>query len=194
MNQTPEEIIEISPDYRYAYYYDYEPYDLLKEVDADAWGVFSVANSRWTTELEMDTFGINTRLRAAMEWTEHSWNHDRAETELGKALNRAGYEYEFVNLNGGTQSYWAYVVVYWDPKLITNCKGIIEELAAWYAGDMFVVTLERKDTYHGPNDQTIETWEIEESIGCVFFTKGYEFTFETCESMLGKPEMVLTNA
>ena len=109
------EIIEINENYRYVARYDTSQFDYLKDWDWDTWGLFSLATSRWTTVLELDTFGVNDRLRDIAEWIAHSWNREDLENAIGKALSRAGYNYEFLNLNGSSQSYWAYVVVYWGP-------------------------------------------------------------------------------
>ena len=183
------EIIEINQDYRYAARYDSGYFDYLNEWDVDTWGVFSLSTSQWTTELELDTFGVNNRLREITDHISHSWNRDDLETAIGKALNRAGYNYKFVNLNGGSQSIWAYVVIYWDPKLMFEAKGLIEELSAWYEGEVYSVALEQRDVYKNSRGDTYETWEVVESVSRVIFTDSYKYTLETCQELLGMPEL-----
>lgn len=178
------EIIEINDDYRYVARYDSSYFDYLSEWDVDAWGVFSLATSRWTRELALDTFGVNDRLREITEW-----NREDLESAIGKALTRAGYSYKFVNLNGGSQSIWAYVVVYWDPALMADISGLVEELSAWYEGEVYWVALEQRDVYTNSRGDTYETWDVVESVGQVIFTDTYKYTIETCHELLGMPEL-----
>lgn len=178
------EIIEINDDYRYVARYDSSYFDYLSEWDVDAWGVFSLATSRWTRELALDTFGVNDRLREITEW-----NREDLESAIGKALTRAGYSYKFVNLNDGSQSIWAYVVVYWDPALMADISGLVEELSAWYKGEVYWVALEQRDVYTNSRGDTYETWDVVESIGRVIFTDSYKYTLETCQELLAMPEL-----
>jgi hypothetical protein len=186
----PEETIELTPDYRYALYYDDTQFDYLHDWDHDSWGLYTISSSRWTSNLSLDTFRVNDRLATVMEWTEHSWNHKHAETEIGKALTRAGYDHAFVSLNGGSQSVWAYVVVYWDPNALNDAKGLIGELEAWFSGQVFTITLERREVYYGPREQTIETWEITDSLSNVIFFDDYAFTKENCAELLYAADLV----
>ncbi len=188
MSNEPLEVIEIDDNWRYACYYDDSAFDYLHDYDNDSWGLFTIRHSQWVRDLALNTFGINDRLSSVMEWTEHSWNHKHAETELGKSITRAGYNYEFVQLNGGSQCSWSYVVVYWNDY-ITEPKGLIDEIKAWYAGEVFTVCLERRDVYYGPNGKTIETWELEEAVSQVIFTRDYQFVADVAEELLGRPQL-----
>ena len=182
---------EINETFRYAAYYDEHHFDYLRDWDHDYWGLFTISVAWSMNALELDTYGLNDRLREVMQWTEHSWNHKHAETELGKAISRAGYDYKFVQLNGGSQSCWNYAVVYWDTKAITSGDGVIAELQAWYSGEVYTVALERLITYQElGGDRAIERWEAVESISNILFYDGYEFSAKNCDELLDAYQVV----
>lgn len=173
--------IELSENYRYAAWYDAYGFDYLKEWDHDGWGVFTMRKSRDHVEMSLDSLDINERLSTILDYH----GYDTAAAEVAKALTRAGYQHRFISMG---YSPWIEIVVYWDPTQIADISGIPEELRAWYDGEVYTVALERKDTYHGPNGKTIETWEVVESVGCVIFTDSYEFNLENCRDLLGYAE------
>lgn len=175
------ETIEIDQNYRYTRYYDEESFDYLTDWEHDSWGMFTIRNADRLRRLDLDTFGINDRITAALGWTYRIDCND----VIAKILVRAGYAYKFLDLQGYSQGSWHDVVIYWDPNLITETKGLIDELRAWYCGDVYNVTLDRREIYYGPDNKTIEQWETIESIGRVIFTDDYEFTLENCQELVG---------
>jgi hypothetical protein len=178
------ETLELNADYRYALYYDDSAFDYLSDWDHDSWGLYTLSSSQWTRNLALDTFGINDRIRTA-------WEYNRDESAAAKAIERAGYCQQQVLLRDyNSQSVWAETIVYWDPELLTESKGLIDELKAWFGGNVFTVALEHRDVYYGPNGKTIETWEIEESLSNVIFFDGYEFTADNCAELLCAAELV----
>lgn len=175
------ETLEINENLRYRIEYDTTPFDYLTDWDWDTWGMFTLRNARWTSRLDLDTFGINRRLAEALDYS----GIETMEESLAKAISRAGYCYEFLSINGGCQSSWAEVVVYWDPKVITDTTGLWDELKAWYRGDVYNVYLEQRTEYKSRDGRSIYEWDVLESIGGVIFHDSYEFNMDNCKELLG---------
>ncbi len=178
MNE-PLEIIEIDDKTRYALYLDTWTFDYLKEWDWDAMGVFTLRKSQWSSELELDALGLNSRLRE-IRGNDFINNEEIA---IATAISRAGYSHQFVSLNDG--SYWHEVVIYWDDNLIKGIDGVIDELRAWYCGEVYTVAIEKLETYVGTY-RSLEQWEVVDSVGQVIFTRNYKFDLETCNELLGE--------
>ena len=175
------ETIEINENYRYTADLDMNQFDYLSDWEWESWGMFTIRHADRLRRLDLDTFGINGRIANALDWTDRNdWNH-----VIAKVISRAGYAYEFLDLQGYSQGDWHDVVVYWDPKLITETKGLWGELEGWYCGDVYNVALEQKTIYTSPDGRTIEDWDVIESIGRVIFYGDYQFTKETCDDLLG---------
>jgi hypothetical protein len=185
---TPEMILELGDRQRYTASFDCEPYDYLHEWDVDAWGIFTIAIDRQYKPLELDTFGINDRLQSIRNWHGHDWNTDTLEKAIEKSIKRAGYEFMFLQLKGYSQGDWAYVVLYWRADYITDISGLVNELEAWFKGDVYTICLEELDTYTSDSGRVIERWEVVESIGGVLIHDGNPFTYENCESYVGAPK------
>jgi len=98
-------------------------------------------------------------------------NTDMVESAIGKYLALAGMNYKFVSLRGYSQSDWADVVIYTDEDY--DLKSSAEALDTWFKGDIFTVCLEKLETYTSSSGNTIERWELEDSIGQVIFSKDY---------------------
>jgi hypothetical protein len=171
--------IEIDDKTRYALYLDTWTFDYLKEWEWDGLGVFTLRKSKWNSELELDALGLNNRLR------EIRGNDfiDNEKVAIATAISRAGYSYQFESLNDS--SYWHEIVIYWDDKQITSIDGILDELRAWYCGEVYSVALETLETYVG-RYRTIEQWEVSDSVSQVIFTHNYKFDLETCKDLLGE--------
>jgi hypothetical protein len=180
--EQPIETIEVSDQLRYAIRYDNWSLDYLKDYDHEFFSVFTIRKGDRQRDLELDNFGLNSRLRNALDWTKR----DDTEQVLAKIFTRAGYNYKFVELQG-YPSAWHDLVVYWSDEVI-NPEGYIEELSAWYNGHVYRVALEQKEIYIGRNN-TIERWEVIDEICQVIFTKNYEFTLDTCKELLGEPAL-----
>jgi hypothetical protein len=180
--EKPIETIEVSDQLRYAIRYDDWPLDYLKDYDHEFFSVFTIRKGDRLYPLELDNFGLNRRLRNALDWTKR----DDTEAVLGKILTRAGYTYKFVELQD-YPSAWHDLVIYWSDEEI-NPEGYIDELSAWYKGHVYRVALEQKETYVGRNN-TIERWEVIDEICQVIFTKNYQFTLDTCKELLGEPAL-----
>lgn len=181
--------IDVNENYRYAAYPDHDPFDYLKDYEWDNWGLFTIAINRGYRPLGLDTFGLNDQLTRVAEWHQHSWNDNQLETALSKTITRAGYSHIYLNLNGYSQGDWAYVVLYYKEEWLTDPSGLINELEAWFRGDVYTIALERLETYTSQYGNTKTEWEMVDNIGHVLIHDGNEFTLETCEDYLGKLEV-----
>lgn len=177
--------IDVNDDYRYAAYPDHDPFDYLRGYEWDNWGLYTIAINRQYRPLALDTFGINDKLDRITAYQQHSWNDDQLETALSKSIERAGYKHIYLQLNGYSQGEWAYVVLYWNDEWLTAPSGLINELEAWFRGDVYTIALERRETYVSQYGNTKEEWDVIESIGQVLIHDDNEFTLETCENYLG---------
>ena len=186
----PEMTIELGERYRYAAYPDTDYFNYLKEYDWDNWGLYTIAIDNSYNRLSLDTFGINDRLATAQSHYEFSWNSKTLETELQKAAKRAGYESQWLTLQGYSQGQWACVLLYWHPDWLSNPSGLIQELEAWWRGDVYSLRLEKLETYTSATGNTIERWELVDSISQVIIHDDNPFTLEACEGYLGKPEIM----
>lgn len=99
-------------------------------------------------------------------------SHDQAESAIGKYLALAGMKYQFVSLQGYSQGEWAEVVIYTDQDYDLTASA--EALDTWFKGDIFTVCLEKLHTYtEDSTGQTIQRWEVEDSIGAITFSDDY---------------------
>lgn len=103
-------------------------------------------------------------------------NTDMVESAIGKYLALAGMNYQFVSLRGYSQGDWADVVIYTDEDYGLTASA--EALDTWFKGDIYTVCLEKLHTYtEHSTGQSIERWEVEDSIGAITFSDDY--TLET---------------
>jgi hypothetical protein len=177
--EKPIETIEIDDKTRYALYPDTETWDYLREYDWEGLGVFTITNDRNCRPLALDALGLNSRL----ETINDSYFIGDKQEAMAKAITRAGYSYKFVTLRD-YPSYWHEVVIYWDENTIRSIDGVIDELEAWYCGNVYTVALETLETYTGTY-RNIEQWEVTDSIGRILFTDSYKFDYANCDDLLG---------
>ena len=184
---NPEMTIELNGKHRYAAYLSTERYDYLCDQEWDNWGLYTVAIDRSYAPLSLDTFDLNDQLAQIQEWQQHDWNNGELETALSKSISRNGYSHIYLNLRGYSQSDWAYVVLYWNEDWLSDVSGIINELEAWFRGDVYTIALEELVTYTNAARPMgiIERWEIVDSTSQVILSDDKEFSLETCESYLG---------
>lgn len=184
----PIETIEIDATNRYALYYDEYSYDFLSEWEWQDLGVATLRIDRYLKPLELELDDHNDRIREIME---HARQLDEIYPAIYKHFDRAGYHYEFVNLQGYSQGEWAEVVVFANPESWpSGIDGFIEELKAWWRGDYYHVAWEQLVTYKADNGASIERWEIVESVCQTIFTDSYKFTAENCAELLGAVQIV----
>jgi len=177
--EKPIDTIEIDSKTRYALYLDMDSYDYLSEYDWEGIGVFTIRKSSNCRDLELDSWGISDRLNAINA----NYHIDDAEKAMAKAIERAGYLHKFITLTY-YPSYWHELAIYWDPNVLINIDGFLEELEAWYCGNVYTITLEKLETYTGTY-RNIEQWEVMDSIGRILFTDSYKFDYANCDELLG---------
>lgn len=175
------ETLEINENLRYRIEYDTTPFDYLTDWDWDTWGMFTLRCADRLRRLDLDTFGVNSRMAEAFDWI----GRDGRETVAAKIASRAGLESKVITLWGSSQSYWHDVVIYWDPKLISDISGLLDELRGWYRGDVYNVYLEQRTEYKSSDGRSIYEWDALESIGGVIFHDSYEFNMDNCKELLG---------
>lgn len=186
----PEQTLEINENYRYAAYIDTDYFDYLHDWDHDAWGLYTLAIDRQYRPLNLDTFGINDRLQEVQNHYSFSWNDNTLDKQIEKAITRAGYKGMTFSLKGYSQGDWAYVALYWRDEAISDVSGLIEELEAWFRGDVYTIRLEKLETYRNDSGSEKHYWECVESIGQVILTDSYKFTIENCAELLYAADLV----
>lgn len=142
----------------------------LEDIVGEEFGVYTLDISRGYNAIEQGdrTADLDRLIRGLNLDYRTDWR-DIKRRALELYFNLSGLNYQFVSLRGYSQSEWADVLVYGDYDL----AGSIEALEAWYTGDVFTVALEKLETYTSSSGNTIERWELEDSIGQVIFSKDY---------------------
>jgi hypothetical protein len=84
-----------------------------------------------------------------------------------------------LQLVGSSQSEWADIVIYATAGDITEWGPIAREVKAWFAGEVYTLTLEERITYTAPNGNTLDRWELVDSVGSVYLLDG--LTRDTAE-------------
>ena len=109
------------------------------------------------------TYGSSWATKARDNWEQDA---------ITKHLNRAGLDCYFLQLIGTSQSEWADIVIYAKAGDITDWEPIAREVKAWFAGEVYTLSLEQKITYTAPNGNTLEQWESVDAIGSVYLLDG----------------------
>lgn len=180
------ETLAINDALRVASYYDYDasgPFD---------WDCIFVQTLRQARNLNPLTSDDGQRA-AILEIMEHnpetggtygsSWattaRDNWEQTAISKHLERNGLECHFLQLVGCSQSEWADIVIYAKAGEITDWAPIAREVKAWYAGEVYTLALEQKVIYTSILGNTIEQWELIDSVGEVYLLDG--LTRETAD-------------
>jgi hypothetical protein len=103
----------------------------------------------------------------------HHGDRDAQKTAISKHLDRAGLSHAFVSLRGYSQGDWAEIVVYSDSDLITNWRGVKDDLNAWFRGDVFFFELQTLKTYTAEDGTTLARWDTEQHTGLVLISDSY---------------------
>lgn len=175
------ETLEINENLRYRIEYDTTPFNYLTDWDWDAWGIFTLSCADRLSRLDLDTFGVNSRMAEAFDWV----SRDDRETVTAKIASRSGLESKVITLRGYSQSEWHDVVIYWNPELISDISGLLDELRGWYRGDVYNVYLEQRTEYKSNDGRFIYEWDILDCIGGVIFHDSHEFNMDNCKELLG---------
>jgi hypothetical protein len=174
MIETGIDPIEISDTERISVYLDIDSYG-MDWIVGDELGVYTIDIARNFHQIEQ---GDRTSdLDRLMRNLGNDYRTDGRERRLRATelyLTMAGLNYKQVSLRGSMQSDWAEVIIYGNDMDLDSC---VEGLQAWFSGEVFTIAHEKLATYtHATDpDRTIERWEIEDSIGCLVFSKDYTF-------------------
>lgn len=145
-------------------YYDEDSYSLDYAV-GDELGVYTLEISRGYDNIAQGDY------TKELGYLQDKLTRDQWESGIGKYLALAGMKYKFVSLRGYSQGDWAEVVIYTPDDYDLTASA--EALDTWFKGDIFTVCLEKLEVYTNPAGNTIERWEIEDSIGCITFSDDY---------------------
>jgi hypothetical protein len=196
MISEPQALIEISDGLRVAAYYD----DWRQDGPFD-WGFLFVQTLRkdnGMSELTTDD-GHRDSIHEIQENNPHTsydgYSRERLDKRneweraaITRHLTRAGYDCTFAELRGYSQGEWLDAVIYAKAGEITDLAETVEEINAWFRGDVYTLALEELVTYTAPNGSTIERWEAEDSIGGVILTE--PLTLELAKELLPIPAIV----
>lgn len=158
------EPLQISDNLRVKAYYDQDSYS-PDYIVGDELGIYTLRpNNRYS----FDQGDYTTQLG----YINSNVERHQEQSAIGKYLALAGMKYQFVSLQGYSQGEWADVVIYTDQDYDLTASA--EALDTWFKGDIFTVCLEKLHTYTElSTGQTIQRWEIEDSIGAITFSDDY---------------------
>jgi hypothetical protein len=174
MIETGIDPIEISSTERINLYYDTDTYG-MDWVVGDELGVYTIDIARNFYSIQQGERGHDLDRLVRNLYLDHrtDWR-ERKLRAIELYMHMAGLNYKQVGLRGSSQSDWAEVIIYGNDMDLDSC---VEGLQSWFSGEIYTITHEKLATYtHATDsDRTIERWEIEDSIGCITFGKGYDF-------------------
>ena len=167
---------EFSPTERIKLYYDTDQYD-LEWILGEEVGVYTIDIARNFHPIEqgkrtkdLDRLIRNLNCDYRTDWRE------RKLRAIELYMNLAGLDYRHVSLRGPSQSDWADVIIYADPTDRVDLESCEEALGDWFRGEIYTIAHETLEVYTNPaNGNTIERWEIEDSIGSILPVKGQDF-------------------
>lgn len=173
--EQPIKVFELDNNTRITAYYDNYPYD-LPELVGDNFGIQTLNISKDYREINFsdEVMDIVERVKNSVNYFTHNNYQEKRERILSFWLSRRGYCFEFITLRGYSQSDWADVLVY--TKLDQDyLNHRISELKDWFRGDVFIVAVERKKVFIASDGETLERWDIEDSVSGVLVDNESEF-------------------
>jgi len=173
--EQPIKVFEIDNNTRITAYYDAYSYE-LDELLANEFGIQTLNISRDYREINFsdEVMDIVERVKNSVNYFTHNNYQEKRERILTFWLSRRGYCFEFITLRGYSQSDWADVLVY--TKLDQEyLKHRISELKDWFRGDVYLVAVERKKVFTASDGETLERWDIEDSVSGVLVDNESEF-------------------
>jgi hypothetical protein len=174
MIETGIDPIEISSTERINLYYDTDTYD-MDWIVGDELGVYTIDIARNFHHIQQGERGDDLDRLIRNLYLDHrtDWR-ERKLRAIELYMHMAGLNYKYISLRGHMQSDWADIVIYGNDMDLDSC---VEALDAWFSGEVFTMVHEKLHTYTDILNpaSTIERWEVEDSIGCITFGKGYDF-------------------
>lgn len=175
MIETGVEPFEFTPTDRITLYYDDDQYD-LDWILGEEVGVYTIDIERSFHAMEsgprtkdLDRLIRNLHCGFRTDWRE------RKTRAIELYMNLAGLEYRQVSLTGNSQSDWANVIIYANPDDRVDLEACEEALGDWFRGEVFTIAHEKLEVYTNSNGNTIERWELQDSIGSILPVRGQTF-------------------
>ena len=175
MIETGVDPYEFTPTDRINLYYDTDQYD-LDWILGEEVGVYTIDIERNFKAMENGprTKDLDRLIRNLKSGFRTDWR-ERKTRAIELYLNLAGLEYRQVSLRGSSQSDWADVIIYANPDDRVDLESCAEALADWFRGEVYTIVHEKLEVYTSPNGNTIERWELQDSIGSILPVKGQDF-------------------
>jgi hypothetical protein len=196
MISEPQALIQISDGLRVAAYFD----EWRQDGPFD-WGVLFVQTLR--KDSHMSELTTDDGHRAAIkEIQEHNpytsyegYSRERLDKRnaweqdaIRKHLTRAGYDCTFAQLRGYSQGEWLDAVIYAKAGDVGDWAATVDEVDAWFRGDVYTVTLERLEVYTSTSGNELTQWETIDALGGVILTE--PLTLELAKELLPIPATV----
>lgn len=190
MSRDAQAIIELSESLRVAAYYD----EWRQDGPFD-WGVLFVQTLR--KDSGMSELTTDDGHRAAIkEIQEHNpytsydgYSRERLtkrnlseQDAIRKHLTRAGFDCTFAELRGYSQGEWLDAVIYAKAGDVGDWAATVNEIDAWFRGDVYTVTLERLEVYTSTSGNELTQWETIDATGGVILSE--PLTLELAKELL----------
>jgi hypothetical protein len=175
MIETGVEPFEFTPTDRITLYYDDDQYD-LDWILGEEVGVYTIEIERSFRALESGprTKDLDRLIRNLHSGFRTDWR-ERKLRAIELYMNLSGLEYRQVSLRGPSQSDWAEVIIYASPDDRVDLEACEEGLRDWFRGDVFTIAHEKLEVYTNHSGNTIERWELQDSIGSILPVRGQDF-------------------
>lgn len=175
MIETGVDPFEFTPTDRINLYYDTDQYD-LEWIIGEEVGVYTIDIARNFHPIEQGerTKDLDRLIRNLANEYRTDWR-ERKLRAIELYMNLAGLDYIYTSLRGHSQGDWAEVIVYADPTDRVDLKSCSEAMNDWFSGEVYTIVHEKLYTYTDTRNNTIERWEIEDSIGSILPVKGQDF-------------------
>ena len=162
-------------------------YDECDYMDSPAdWGVFDGVGMRVLFDSDRRSYDYLDRVDATTALVEHWWNAGVDADTIVDRLQRHGMLAVVLRLRNYRTEVpvlaWAPVA---DNEGVSNddFKSWFKPLQQWFAGEVYVVSIEEFVTYTANDGRTIAVWELEDAIAGVYFDDGYP-TLSEVENVL----------
>ena len=176
MIDTGVDPYEFTPTDRIKLYYDTDQYDLDWIIGEEV-GVYTIDIARNFHPIEQGprTKDLDRLIRNLANEYRTDWR-ERKLRAIELYMNLSGLEYRQVSLRGPSQSDWADVIIYADPTDRVDLEACEEALGDWFRGEIYTIAHETLEVYTNPaNGNTIERWELQDSLGSILPVKGQTF-------------------
>lgn len=167
---------EVNEDNRLATYLD-ETYYGFDEVLGDMVGMQPFA---WHEDYRANAFSSDddhraniARLVDAFHYYNHPNNYlELRERAISLYFSLAGLYFQACTLRGNSQGDAVQVFLYGDGDWATS-RGLRDTAEAWFSGEVYLLAHEVRTVWRNDDGETMETWDIADSVGCMLFDDEY---------------------